>query len=60
MKFFLKCLELRSQFSDHLSGNLAFIQDDILIRCESLKEELEILKESCSKDVSRTEKEICR
>jgi len=59
MKFFLKCLELRSQFSDHLSGNLAFIQDDILIRCESLKEELEILKERCYEEVCKAKTEIC-
>ena len=56
LKYFL---ELGNEFKNHLKQNLIFAQDDIVIRYESLKEELEIVKQGYYEQLSRTEKEIC-
>lgn len=51
-------LELQSEFKHHLVNNLFFAQDDISLRCESLKEELELLKLNYYMEIDETENEI--
>ena len=52
-------VEQKIAFKDNLAKSLAFVQDDILIRCESLKEDLELIKDGYREEADRTEKEIC-
>ena len=47
---------LEEEFKNRLANNLTFIQDDILIRCESLKDEVELIKENMCTEIDRTEK----
>ena len=50
---------MRCLFKDNLASTLTFIQDDIVIRCESLKEDLEQIRESYYEEVDKIDKEIC-
>jgi hypothetical protein len=45
--------------NENLANALTFVQEDVDIRCESLKEKLEELKEDYYEEVDYTEKEIC-
>ena len=51
-------LELQFAFKQNLANNLTFVQEEIVIRCESLKDELDQLRDACNEEVNRTEKEI--
>jgi len=57
--FFQLILEQKCALKENFANSLKFVQDDVVIRCESLKEELEQIKESYHKEVGRTEIEIC-
>ena len=57
--FFQPFLEQQSALKENFANTLKFVLDDVVIRCESLKEDLEQLKESYHEEVDRTVKEIC-
>jgi len=50
--------EQQSAFKENLTNTSQNVQDDIVIRCESLKEDLEQLKQSYHEELDGTEKEI--
>ena len=44
---------------ENLANAVAFVQDSVVIRCDSLIEDLQQLKECHHEEIDRTETEIC-
>ena len=51
--------ELQFVFKENLNNNLAYIEDEIVIRLESLKGDLEQIREGYTEQVDTAEHAIC-
>lgn len=58
LKFIMRVLELEQCFEIKLQNNFNFIDEELDIRLESLKEELELVKQNCFEQIIDAEKDI--